>query len=149
MLYFFGYCWSAFKGWAWSYSPLAYGFRLSHFLAIGSHVTTHLQNVEMAFDVVRSKTYEMPYSGKEFLFNLAVGVYFTGLTTYLQWASPNQLAYDPTDGGRAMLYILMFGTAILVLQMQIGHLTKKVFNPFKSIPFVLTNLILTFFAIGL
>lgn len=103
----------------------------------------------MVFDVIRCKNYEMPYSGRKFSVMMLVGIYFMSLTTYLQWASPNNYAYDPENGGRALLYILAFGTAILVLQMQIGHLTRKEFSPFASFPFVILNAVLTLFAIGI
>jgi len=110
-------CSVAYKGWKWTMQPIAKGLRLAHWLSIVTTFFTHLQNIEMAIDIIRSKTYEMPYSLGKFAYIMGIGIYFTSLTTYLQYVSPNQLAFDPLDGGRAMLYILMFGTAILVLQM--------------------------------
>ncbi len=49
--------------------------------------------------------------------HLAGLIYFIGITIYLQYAGPNQFLYQPDDGGRALMYVLAFGTALVVLQM--------------------------------
>jgi uncharacterized membrane protein (GlpM family) len=74
---------------------------------------------------------------------------FIGLASLLQWMSPNSLLTRPDDGGRALMYVMAFGTALVVLQMQIGHLTKKPFKIYGSIPFLLTNAYMALFLIGL
>lgn len=92
-----------------------------------------------------AKEYEMPFSLRNLLKNLFGFFYFFGLTFTLVLISPNQLTHDPSDGGRANLYILCFGTAIVVLQMQIGHLARKEFNVFGSIPYLVSNAVLTIY----
>ena len=75
--------------------------------------------------------------------------YFVGLTFALQLLSPNDLLHDTHDGGRAAIYILCFGTKILVLQMLICHLCGKELNLWASMPYRISNLILTVYVIGI
>ena len=91
----------------------------------------------------------MPFKEGVFTRQLLEFGAFLGLTTYLQWASPNELCYRPEDGGRALMYVLAFGTALVVMQMQVGDLTKKEFSSYSSLPFTLTNVALALFAIGI
>lgn len=66
----------------------------------------------------------------------------------LVYLSPNQLMYDPNDGGRAIIYICMFQTSLLVLHLQIGHLGRKLFKPFSVNAFVV-SIVVEFAFIGM
>lgn len=70
-------------------------------------------------------------------------IYLAILCGFLTIYSPNNVALDSSDGGRALLYILCFGTAVMVLQLQIGHLTGKDYNPNSSAPFMIAIVLLT------
>ena len=107
------------------------------------------QNIEMTWDILKSKTYEVAFESSEFWGLMSGYMMFVVLTTYLQWAGPNQLVRDPSDGGRAMMYVLAFGTALVVLQMQIGHLTHKRFEIYGSLPFLLCNAYLLLLSVGI
>lgn len=76
------------------------------------------QNIEILYDILTwKKPFNMPVVWPKFLSHLGIYVYFYFLLAYLNYYSPNGLPYDPQDGGWAILYILCFGTAIVVLQL--------------------------------
>lgn len=52
--------------------------------------------------------------------------------------SPNDMVNDPVDGGRSIAYIIMFTSSYLVLHLILGHLAEKEFEPYKTIPFLVT-----------
>lgn len=86
------------------------------------------QNIEILYDILTwKKPVNMPVVWPKFISHLALYIYFYGLLTYLNYFSPNELPFNPNDGGWAILYILCFGTAVIVLQLQIGWLTQKEF----------------------
>ena len=90
-----------------------------------------------------SKTYEVKYRAKKFAYHVFMYCYLTFITTSLTIWSPNDVALDNSDGGRALIYILCFGTALMVLQLQIGHLCHRDYNPHSSKPFMIGMALLT------
>ena len=76
-----------------------------------------MQDVNIIIEIVQSKTHEAEYKPGRFFYHVALYIYLMVLCGILTIYSPNGVAYDNSDGGRALLYILMFGTAVMVLQL--------------------------------
>lgn len=115
-MYLFGYCWVYYSGWDLGFDPFGIGIRGPWIVFYPMFIALLYQNFEILYEILTwKKTYNMPVIMPKFLTHLAFYLYFYFLLIYLDYFSPNGLIYDPLDGGRAVLYILCFGTAVMVL----------------------------------
>lgn len=82
-------------------------------MLVPSSLILFWQDYEVLREIVTfsKRTYSNMKVASEFLWY----GYFVALTFGLQLLSPNDLLHDPSNGGRAAIYILCFGTKILVL----------------------------------
>ena len=120
LVLYWGYC-----GWEYVAQPWMYGYTFTQIYWMFIILTQIYQNVEILVEILWSKKYEMPFTMPKFLIDFLSFVLFFILCTFLAFVSPNDYVNDKIDGGRGILYIMIFGNSYIVLQLMIGHLGKK------------------------
>ena len=92
----------------------------------------------MFFEIINAKKFERRMDKKKFFIQFSSYYLLMILAFIATFVSPNDIVHDPTNGGRSIIYIVIFGSSYLVLHLILGHLADKEFYPYKTIPFLIT-----------
>lgn len=111
-------------GWERIQQEYAYGLTALQIYSLFMVISQVYQNIEMMIEIVNAKTYEMKFDMLNYFINLSSYFLVLGLSIVIIIISPNDLMHDETEGGRCIMYILLFGNSYLVLHLMIGHLCK-------------------------
>lgn len=132
-------------GWEAVQVPWAFGYSFTQLFWLFIIVSQIYQNLEMLVEIIMAKKYEMPFKMTKFIADFSSFMIFYILCVLLAFYSPNDYVNDKIDGGRGILYIMIFGNSYIVLQLMIGHLGHKKFDPFRSISFALSWVLISAF----
>mmetsp|Transcript_20951 Transcript_20951/g.23318 ORF Transcript_20951/g.23318 Transcript_20951/m.23318 type:complete len:229 (+) Transcript_20951:497-1183(+) len=96
------------------------------------------QNIEMFLEIINAKKYERKMVKRTFYMQFSSYYLIVGLCFLATLVSPNNVLYDPSEGGRSLIYIVIFTSSYLVLHLIFGHLCDKEFLPYSTPPFLIT-----------
>jgi hypothetical protein len=138
ILEFFVNAYFALHTWEELGEPVLYGFTRGHVYVSFFIIFQIYQNIEMFIEIITAKKYARPMIKSKFYKQFSSYFVLVILCLILAFVSPNDIVYNPTDGPRSICYIIIFGSAYIVLHLITGHLCNKEFYPYSTAPFVIT-----------
>jgi ethanolaminephosphotransferase len=122
LLDFFVVLLCAYLGWETIQKPTSLGIRITE-LYIGVIVIHQIyQNIEMTIEILTAKKYDRPMKVGKFLVDFSSFYLLLTLGFISAIISPNDVVHDFDQGGRCILYVIMFGSSYLTIHLIVGHL---------------------------
>ncbi|CAI2369731.1 unnamed protein product [Moneuplotes crassus] len=134
--FFSAYC-ASFHWEEWS-KPIIFGLNRGQAYAAFFVIFQIYQNIEMMFEIINAKKYERKFENKKFYIQFSSYFLLVALCIVATFVSPNDIIHHPIEGGRSIIYIIIFGSSYLVLHLMFGHLANKEFYPYSTPPFVIS-----------
>lgn len=139
--FFFGVYCATFNWEEWS-KPVIFGLNRGQAYAAFFWIFQLYQNIEMFLEILWAKKYERKFERSKFFIQSSSYPLLVTLWLLATVVSPNDVIHNSYEGGRCIIYIIIFGSSYLVLHLMFGHLADKEFYPYSTPPFVVSLLLL-------